>query len=251
MAVLFSGAAGTYSARGSSTFVRIAPVAVTDQHGVAGRDAVADDPNLANRIIHTLMVSVPAGFDWTNSEIRIQLSTGTIYNAVSNPDVDAEGDPTPALWTAPGSRQGAYDTFVNAKPGTNGRVRSATLLGTLNADGSAGSLPAIGLSGSNSTVASVAWGNTVGGEDGVFQIAQFTTSADATGTYFGHTYSTDQPGGAFHTFQGLVGVIIPEPCGLAGLLLCGVGLLRRRRTAEPRGLRERLSADPAFPSLIC
>jgi hypothetical protein len=118
---------------------------------------------------------------------------------------------------------------VNSKAGTNGRVRSATLLGTLNPDFTAGPLPVIGLSGSHSTVASVAWGNTVGGEDGTFQIGQFTLSADATGTFFGRTYSTDQPGGAFHVFQGaIVSGFIPEPSGVAALLLCGFGLLRRR-----------------------
>jgi hypothetical protein len=224
-AILFSGL-GAYWAPASSTFVRFEPVALVNQHGVPGAGAVVDDPALANRVIYTLMVNVPTGADWTNSEIRITLNTGTIYNAFSNPDVDTEGDPVPALWSAPGSRQGAYDSFVNSKAGTNGRVRSATLLGTLNADGSAGPLPVVGFSGSHSTVASVAWGNTVGGEDGTFQIGQFTVSADATGSFFGRTYSTDQPGGAFHTFSG--NIPFPEPSGVAGLLLCSFGLLRRR-----------------------
>jgi hypothetical protein len=233
-AAFLAGVAGVQSAQASSTSIRSVPVATTTENGVAGAGAVTDDPALANRIFNAVTVSVPTGQDWTNSEIRIQLTTGTIYNAFSNPDVDTEGDPVPALFAAAGSRQGAFDSFVNSKPGTNGRVRSATLLGTLNADGSAGQLPVIGLLGANSTVASVAWGNTVGGEEGTFQVGQFTLSADATGTFLGHTYSTDQPGGAFHTFQGnivggVMGNIVPEPTGLAGALLLGVGLLRRRR----------------------
>ena len=229
-AAAFWAALGAGAARASSTSFRLEPVAVANQHGVPGATAIADDPALANRVLNTLMVSVPAGHDWTNSEIRITLATGTIYNAFSTPSVDAVTDPDPSLWAQPGRRHGAYDSFVNAKPGADGRVRPAVLLGALDPDFSGGPPPAIGLRGSHSTVASVMWGSTAP-EDGTFQIGQFTLSADATGTYFGRTYATDEPGD-FHVFQGtIVGGFIPEPSGLAWLLLPGLGLLRRRRLA--------------------
>jgi hypothetical protein len=234
-AAFLAGAVGVQSAEASSTSIRSVPVLTATENGQTGANAIVDDPSLANRVFNAVTVSVPTGQDWTNSEIRITLTSGTIYNAFNNPDVDTEGDPVPALFAGAGSRQGAFDSFVNSKPGTNGRVRSATLLGTLNPDFTAGGLPVIGLSGAHSTVASVAWGNTVGGEDGTFQVGQFTLSADATGSFFGRTYATDQPGGAFHVFQGAVvgGVMVPEPTSLAGLLAVGGGLLlrRRRRTA--------------------
>ena len=229
-AALFAGAAGVQSAEASSTFVRSAPVAGTTENGQTGLNAIIDDPQLANRVFNSLNVVVPAGQDWTNSEIRIVLTSGTAYNAVSNPDVDTESEPTPALFGAAGNRQGAFDTFVNSKAVSN-RVRAATVLGKLNPDNTAGPPPALGLSGSNSNVVSVAWGNTTGGEDGTFQIGQFTLSSDAVGQFFGRTFSTDQPGGAFHTFGGpiVAGVMTPEPTGIASLLVVGGGLLLRRR----------------------
>jgi hypothetical protein len=235
-AAFLAGAVGVQSAEATSTSIRSVPVALATENGVSGANAIIDDPALAGRVFNALTVSVPAGSDWTNTDIRIDLTTGTVYNAFSNPDVDTEGDPVPALFTTPGSRQGAFDTFVNSKPGTNGRVRSASVLGKINADGSAGLLPALGLSGSHSNVVGVAYGNLVAAEDGTFQVGQFVLSGDATGTFFGRTYATDDAGlpGGFRTFQGNIvgGVMVPEPTSMASLLLVGGGLLlRRRRTA--------------------
>jgi hypothetical protein len=236
-AAVFAGAVGVQSAEATSTSIRSVPVALATENGVSGANAIIDDPALAGRVFNALTVSVPAGADWLNADIRIDLTTGTVYNAFSNPDVDTEADPVPALFGAPGSRQGAFDTFVNSKPGTNGRVRAATLLGKINADGSAGALPALGLSGSHSSVVGAAYGNLVSAEDGTFQIGQFVLSGDATGTFFSRTYATDDAGlpGGFRVFQGNIvgGVMVPEPTSLAGLLAVGGGLLlrRRRRTA--------------------
>src|SRR5688572_7686176 len=133
-AAVFWGMLGTGTARASSTSLRMVPVVASNQHGVPGASAIADDPALTSGIVNTLSVSVPAGHDWTNSQIRIELSTGTIYNAISNPSVDTEGNPDPSLWAQPGRRQGAYDSFVNSKPGPDGRVRPAILLGGMPPD---------------------------------------------------------------------------------------------------------------------
>ena len=240
-AAFLAGAVGVQSAQASSTSIRSGPVATANENGAPGALAITDDANLANRIFNSITVSVPTGQDWTNSEIRIALTTGTVYNAAGTAGTQAS--PNSDNFTTAGRRQSAYDTFVNSKPAlfdpsdpTSPIVlQPATILGKLNPDNTAGEPPAIGLSGQGGTEISVAWGNTVGGEAGTFQIGQFTLSADATGTFFGRTFATDQPGGAFHIFQGNVvgGVLVPEPTSLAALLAVGGGLLlrRRRRTA--------------------
>jgi len=232
-AALLAGGVGVSGARASSTSIRSVPVATANENGTLGATAITNDPTLANRVYNALSVTVPPGSDWTNSEIRITLTQGNVYNAAAPAGTDASPS-GPALWSVPAFSPGAYDTFVNSKG-----LGAATILGTLNADGSAGPPPAVGLGNTTpqATSVSVAWGNTTGGEEGTFQIGQFVLSADAVGSFFGHTYSSDQPNGAFHTFQGNIlagsmGAPVPEPTGLTALMLAGAGmLLRRRRTS--------------------
>jgi hypothetical protein len=215
-AVLFSGALGAHPARASSNFLRgPVPVALSNEHGVPGAVAVANDSNLADKVFYSLLVSVPPGYDWSATEFHLVLTRGSVYNA--DPLAGGtEASPQPVLWSTPAFSPGAYDTFVHSKGLARADLPS----------------PRVGLSPSTppGREISVAWGNFIGGEDGTFQIAQFTLSADAFGTFSGSTYSTDQPNGP-HIFAG---IIFPEPSGLACLLLAGLGLLRRQTPRDCR-----------------
>ncbi len=219
------GAAGVQSAQASSTTIRSTPVLLANEHGIPGATAIPNDPQLANRVINVVSVNIPTGHDWLISEVRIQLTTGSAYNAA--PPGGTEGSPSgPALWSVPAFSPGAYDTFVTSK-----NLAAAFIAGKLNPDLTSGEPPAEGLTTNNSPLVSVSWGNTIAGEEGTFEVGQFTLSADATGTFFGRTYSTDQTGSPFHVWQGQVvaGVMVPEPTSLAGLVAVGGGLLLRRR----------------------
>jgi len=227
----FLGAwAGQASAKPSTSFNS---ALVTDAN------AAVDDPNLAGRVQNLMVVTIGATDDWTNSKIRIQLTTGTIYNATNA--VATESSPNAQFWTFPGARNGPFDTFVNSKgsgatPDAN--PAGATILGRVAPDGSdipPNSTPPLadGLATNNATLATVSWGNTTGGESGTFSVGRFTLSANATGTFFGQTLDSSS-GGVGTPFNGniVAGVmtIVPEPSGLA---LAGVGVAgvlgRRRR----------------------
>lgn len=237
-AALFVGVAGvgvqSAEAQVSTTF-RNAPVATTTENGIVGSAAVTNDPNLSTRVFNAMLVTIPPGADWTNSQLRLQLTAGQVYNA-PDPDadgVDTESSPASSFTSAP---RGAYDTFVNSKPSMVGnpprpRPLGATILGKLNPDGSAAPPPAIGLIGNTSPqLVSVAWGNTVGGEDGTFQVAQITLSPDAAGTIFGATFSNLNPGIAVpFSFPIAGGAIVPEPASIGLVSLGALGLLARRR----------------------
>jgi len=211
-----------------------APVTSFSTQPVTDAGAVTDDPNLVGKILNLMNVNV-GGNDWTNSALRIQLTTGQIYNATNAAGTDAS--PNANLWTIPTLRNGKYDTFVNSKgSGANpdDSPTSATLLGTLNADGSPGPLPALGLANNGATLLSAQWGNLVGGETGTFSVGRFTLSADAVGTFIGLTQDSGS-GGVVTTFSGnIVGGVmtVPEPAalGLVGVA-CAGGLVRRRRQA--------------------
>ena len=213
-----------------------APITSFSSLPVADAGAITDDPNLAGTVQNIMTVNV-GNNDWTNSSIRISLTTGAAYNA-SNA-VATESSPVPAFWTTVGFRNGPYDTFVNSKglgatPDTN--PTAATILGTLNANGTAGPPPALGLTGANPTLVSAQWGNTTNGETGTFSVGRFTLSSTATGTFFGESFDSSG-GGVGSPFSGTIagGVMtlttIPEPSSLGLLGLATVGLLRRRRTA--------------------
>lgn len=199
--------------------------------------AITDDSQLLGRVTNQMIVNVPAGQDWTNSKIRITLIAGTVYNATPNQDEVPEGESGPGTesnpnsfaFNAPGFRQSRFDSFVNSR-----NLTPASILGTVNPDGTDGPAPAIGLRQNNVQLVSVAWGNTTGGESGSFSVGQFTLSATANGTFFGQSFDTLNPGVGI-PFSGNVvnGVmVIPEPAS-AGLLAVGIGALalRRRRVS--------------------
>lgn len=222
---------------GACLFTPTAARAVTTSATTLAQDAnaVTDDGQLAGRVTNLLRVTVPTGFDWTNSSIRITLTQGSVYNA-SNA-VATESSPNAAFWSIAGFRNGRYDSFVNSK-GTGGTPddapASASILGTLNADGSNGPTPALGLTSNNATLVSASWGNTTAGEDGTFAVGRFTLSSNAVGTFFGR--SGDNTGGGLVPFSGTIanGVLtIPEPASLGSVgLLAGAALFRRRRAAD-------------------
>jgi len=224
-ALLMGAWAGVASAAPGTSFTS---ALITDAN------AVTDDPNLAGRVQNMMVVTIPATADWTNSKIRIQLTTGSIYNATNA--VATENAPNAQFWTFPGARNGPFDTFVNSK-GTGATPDSnpsgATILGSVNPDGSDGPLPASGLSTNGATLVAVSWGDTVAGESGTFSVGRFTLSANATGTFFGQTFDSTS-GGVGTPFNGTItaGVMsIPEPTGLALGGIGAAGLLgwRRRR----------------------
>jgi hypothetical protein len=184
--------------------------------------AVTADPTVANSITNILNVTVPAGMDWQSSKIRITLTAGSVYN--TGAPFGTENAPTPAFWG--GFPQLEYDTFVNIK-----NFGAATILGTVNANGTDGPPPAVGLSGSGGQLVSVAWGDLTAGEEGTFTVGRFTLSNNAAGSFFGA--SADNTGTS--TFTGTIanGVMtigaVPEPGSLGALAVAGIGLLARRR----------------------
>lgn len=190
----------------------------------ASAAAISADPAAANSITNILNVTVPTGADWQGAKIRISLTAGTVYNTASASG-GTEDAPNQAFWGFVPAQQ--YDTFINSKGYTTG-----VQLGTVNADGSDGSLPSSGLSGTGRTLVSIAWGNVVPAEDGTFSVGQFTFSSTATGTFFGAISDTNgtTPFSGTVVNGKLIATGVPEPTTAA--LLTGGGLLalsRRRR----------------------
>ena len=135
------------------------PVVLANQHGFPGSTAIANDPQLAEAILWSMSVSVPPAADWSGTELRIELTSGRVYNAAPTAGGTESNPPGPVLWGLdPRFSPGAYDTFVNSKG-----LAPATLLGRVNPDGSLGPVPAEGLSANNAQVISAAWGNVTGG----------------------------------------------------------------------------------------
>ena len=211
-----------------------APITSFSSLPVTDAGALTDDPNLAGKVENLMTVNV-GNNDWTNSSIRINLTNGFVYNATNA--VGTDSSPNAALWTLPTLRNGQFDTFVNSKGGgatPDANPLPATILGTLNPDGSAGPPPALGLTTNNATLVSAQWGNTTNGETGTFSVGRFTLSATATGTFFGESF--DSAGGGIGVpFSGVIAggvmALVPEPTSLGLFGLAAVALLRRRRTA--------------------
>src|SRR4051794_21123410 len=63
-----------------------------------GSAAATDDPTVLGKIRNLMRVDV-GGNDWTNAQIRIQLTAGTVYNATNA--AGTEASPNSALWSIP------------------------------------------------------------------------------------------------------------------------------------------------------
>lgn len=193
-------------------------------------DALADDANLAGRVTTDLKVTVPTGFDWSNSAIEIVLTQGSIYNATHAAGTDSA--PNPALWTIPTLRNGQADTFVSSK-----NFGNATIVGSFH-NGADLPPPAEGLTTPNATAVRVSWGDTTLSEDGTFTIGRFTLSSDAAGTFNGRTFSSENPGVAVN-FSGTVtngALSVPEP-GTLALAAIGAFVTAFQRRRQKRALQ--------------
>jgi hypothetical protein len=229
------GAAGTLSLlAGSSAWA--APVTSFTSSPVTDAGAIADDPNLAGRILNLMNVNV-GGNDWTNSFIRILLNTGNVYNATNAVGTESNPAAIKGFWGTAGFRNGPFDSFVNSKgDGTFLNPENASILGGVDAAGNptaGGTETGLKNTNPNATLVAYQWFNLVPGETGTFSVARFTLSPNATGTFFGQTFDSAS-GGVGTPFSGnIVGGImaVPEPTSLGLLGLAGVALLRRRRTA--------------------
>lgn len=186
-------------------------------------DAKADDTTLNNRITNLMNVTLPTGQDWTNSEIKITLTAGSVYNATNAVGTESSPGAVQPFWGTAGFRNGPFDTFVNSK-----NLALANVAGRHPSEGTGTQR---GLSGNNAPDVSVAWFNNVLGEDGTFSVGRFTLSTNATGSFFGASFGSNAPGVPV-PFSGTIsnGVMtIPEPGTAALLGVAAVGLLARRR----------------------
>ena len=190
----------------------------------ANAGAIVDDSALVGTVTNQMFVQPSGGDDWTNSEILIKLTSGTVYNATGAAATDSS--PNPALYAVTGFRNGAFDTFV-----TGGGFAPATIAGASSRLGGPGGAFTLGPAGVD-----VSWGDTNADDLGNTFVSQFTLSADAIGTYTGISLQT---GAVVEEFSGTVagGVLfptgtnppLPEPASLGLLGLGGLALLRRRR----------------------
>src|SRR5688500_10621186 len=77
------------------------PVTTFSSAPVTDANAILDDIALTGRVQNLMTVNVGTK-DWTNSSIRIALTTGTVYNATNG--VATEANPNSSFWSFPGAR---------------------------------------------------------------------------------------------------------------------------------------------------
>ena len=238
-ATLFLGAVGVGTAGATAVSITSLPVpAVPAQPGPpakpSGAQAAAADPALLTRVFNAITVSVPttdtdgngSAESWFGGRVRIELTTGSIYN-IPVAQGGATTAPNPFAWGfAP---QTAFDTYLNTR-----NYGAATLLGGVSPTNE-DTGTAEGLDTPNAQVLSAIWVDAMPVDvNGTFQIAQFVLSGDATGRIFGNVLVSDAPTQAGIPINLAIvgGVIVPEPAGLGAVLLVGAGLLARRRRAS-------------------
>jgi len=201
-----------------------ATVSVTQS--VPSAAAIANDPTLAGDIVNDLVVTLAAGEDWTNNSLRLDLTTGSIYNAAALGAPDAANSKTPQtlFWGLAPATQ--FDTFVAAPPNFN----TPTILG-----GNTNGTPAGDTATDTwtNTVIGVAYGDLqTNAGPASFTLGRFTLTPTSTGTFKTTVIvSGNQTFVSLPIVAGAIGAV-PEPTSVA-LLAGGVGLvaLRRRRQA--------------------
>jgi hypothetical protein len=179
--------------------------------------AITDDPALANFVTNDLLVNVATGSDWTNASLKVILSGGSVYNVATG----TEGSPNPTLWSVATLRNTQYDSFVNSK-----NFGPASILGRVADEGPG---PARGVRFPTDPDISIAWGDTIAGEDGSFSIGRFTLSNNAQGAWSARVL---EAGGGFQDLSGTVvngQILVPEPATLSVLALMVLGHMGVRR----------------------
>jgi len=176
-------------------------MAATSAWSIDGTNAVP------NTLAHALHVD-GEGDDWTGAVLRIDLTSGSIYN---DPGFDSDAI-QPALWGfVPLLR---WDSWVGVEGDGTGGIA-----------GGAGDLGCAGqsLAGTGVCAGSVTWFNTDISDTGPIQIANITLPDDAQGTW---ELIVSFAGGQIRSS----GVFeIPEPASLALMSLGGLAVLRRRK----------------------
>jgi hypothetical protein len=192
---------------------RFKALAITDHHPAPNitfvevpisAGAVADDPALAGAHCYRIGVSNPGPSVISSAGLNVVLTSGSFYNEENTTKTGYGGIAVsdPSLWNTPGKRQLAFDTFVASPESFS--FANPLILGNYPETSNA---PV-----STATRFSVSWGT----------VAPYA----GTGSYFaqltviGTTLSASD--------------VIPEPAGLATLLICGLMLTERSHLRRKR-----------------
>ncbi len=155
------------------------------------------------------------GIDWTVAAFKLDLTSGSVYNGTPDSDL-----PQQALWTF--VPELAYDTWFGIPGnGTNGIAGGAGDLGG----------GALNIGGTGVDAISVSWFNTTTDNTDLIQVANFTVTDGATGTWSllaGGNGLFTEISGTLGELGTLPAFIIPEPGSAAMLAMGAVALLRRR-----------------------